>query len=144
MVTDLQADQQVCVPRSLLCDVHLEVDPYSLIGFCDASKKVYAAMVYLRVKTKGGLHVKFLTSKARVNTLQPQTILRLELLLALLLTRLLVSVEKGLKSRPPLSETTCYTDSKVALHWIQCADKEWKQFVRNHKVKIRTLLPNAT
>lgn len=143
MVADLQADQQVRVPRYLLCEVHHEVDSYSLIGFCDASKKAYAAVVYLRVKTKEGLHVKFLTSKTRVNPLQPQTIPRLELLSALLLTRLLVSVEKGLESRLPLSETTCYTDSKVALHWIQGADKEWKQFVQNRTVEIRTLLPNA-
>ena len=52
MVADLQADQQVRVPRYLLCDVHHEVDSYSLIGFCDASKKAYAAVIYLRVKTK--------------------------------------------------------------------------------------------
>ena len=144
MVTDLQADQQIRVPRYLLYDVHHQVDAYALIGFCDASKKAYAAVVYLRVKTQEGFHVKFLTSKTRVNPLQPQTIPRLELLSALLLTRLLVSVRKGLESELSLSETTCYTDSKVALHWIRGADKEWKQFVQNRTTEIRTLLPDAT
>ena len=143
MVADLQADQQIHVPRYLLCDVHHQVDSYSLIGFCDASKKAYAAVVYLRMKTQEGFHVKFLTSKTRVNPLQPQTIPRLELLSALLLTRLLVSVRKGLESRLSLSETTCYTDSKVALHWIRGAEKEWKQFIQNRTTEIRTLLPDA-
>ena len=52
MVTGLQADQQIRVPRYLLCDVHHPVDSCSLIGFCDASKKAYAGVVYLRVKTQ--------------------------------------------------------------------------------------------
>lgn len=143
MVADLQIGQQIHVPRYLLCDVYHGVDSYSLIGFCDASKKAYAAVVYLRVETQEGLHVKFLTSKTRVSPLQPQTIPRLELLSALLLARLLVSVRKGLESRLPISEVTCYTDSKVALHWIRGADKEWKQFVQNRTTEIRTLLPDA-
>ena len=63
MVADLQADQQIHVPRYLLCDVHHQVDSYSLIGFCDTSKKAYAAVVYFRMKTQEGFHVKFLTSK---------------------------------------------------------------------------------
>ena len=114
MGTDLLTDQQIRVPRYLLCDVQHRVDSYSLIGFCDASKKAYAAVVHLRVITQEGLHVKFLTSKTRVNPLQPKTISRLERLSALPLARLLLSVEKGLESRLPLSEKTCYTDSKVA------------------------------
>lgn len=144
MTADLQADLQIRIPRYLLCDIHHQVVSYSLIGFCDASKKAYAAVVYLKMKTQEGFHVKFLTSKTRVNPLQPQTIPRLELLSALLLTRLLVSVREGLELRLPLSEVTCYTDSKVALHWIQGADKEWKQFVQRRTTEIRALLPNAT
>ena len=63
-MTDLQADQQIRVPRYLLCDVHHQVDSYSLIGFCDASKK---AFVCLQVKTQEDFHVKFLPSKTTVN-----------------------------------------------------------------------------
>lgn len=144
MVADLQADQQIQIPRYILHDVSYQVDSYSLVGFCDASKKAYAAVIYLRVKTQEGLHVKFLTSKTRVSPLQSQTIPRLELLSALLLSRLLVSVKEGLELRLPLSEMICYTDSKVALHWIQGAEKEWKQFVQNRTTEIRKLLPDAT
>ena len=52
-------------------------------------------------------------------------------------------MRKGLESRLSLSETTCYTDSKVALHWIWGAEKEWKQFIQNRTTEIRTLLPDA-
>ena len=52
-------------------------------------------------------------------------------------------MRKGLESRLSLSETTCYTDSKVALHWIRGAEKEWKQFIQNRMTEIRTLLPDA-
>ena len=51
MLTDLQMAQQICIPRFLLCDIHHQVHSYLLVGFCDASKKAYAAIVYLRVKT---------------------------------------------------------------------------------------------
>ena len=47
MMTDLQTAQQIRIPRFLLCDIHHQVHSYLLIGFCDASKKAYAAIVYL-------------------------------------------------------------------------------------------------
>ena len=37
----------------------------------------------------------------------------------------------------------CFTDSKVALYWIQCESKEWKQFVHNRVTEIRQLVPAA-
>ncbi len=53
-------------------------------------------------------------------------------------------MKKRLESRLPLSVTNCYTDSKVALHWIRGAEKEWKQFVQNRTTEIRTLLPDTS
>ena len=58
-----QADQQIHAPTYLLCDVHHQVNSYSLIGFCDALKKAYAAVIYLRVKTQEGCTT--LVSKSR-------------------------------------------------------------------------------
>ena len=144
MVYDLQEDRQILIPRYLLSDVYQQVDTYALIGFCDASKRAYGAVVYLHIRTAAGSHVKFLAFKTRVSPLQPQTIPRLELLSALLLARLVASIQRSMESRLPLSDKICYTDSKVALHWIKGADKEWKQFVQNRTTEIRTLLPSTT
>ena len=142
MILDLRGASPVSIPRYLLYDVSHEVESYSLSGFCDASKRAYAAVVYLRVKTSVGYTVRFLASKTRVTPLRDQTIPRLELLSALLLARLVTSIKESLASRLPLSDPTCYTDSRVALYWIQGTEREWKQFVQNRADEIRKLLPS--
>ena len=78
-----------------------------------------------------------MVSKTRVAPLQPQTIPRLELLLAFLLAKLIVSVSSSLKPVLPQLEVKCYTDSQVALYWICGISKEWKPFVQNRVKDIR-------
>jgi len=140
--TCLRTSAPILVPRYLLYNVSNEVESYSLHGFCDASLRAYAAVVYLRVKTCTGYSVTFLASKTRVTPLQEQAIPRLELLSALLLARLITSVKESLVARLPLSDLTCYMDSRVALYWIRGTEREWKQFVQNRTTEIRKLLPS--
>ena len=66
----------------------------SLQGFCDASSKAYAAVVHLLAEFCGTVNVQFLVSKNRVAP-KGHTIPRLELLSALLLSRLLVTMTKA-------------------------------------------------
>ena len=94
-------------------------------------------MVYLVLRTNSGVTVQFVVSKTRVAPLQLQTIPRLELLSALLLSKLIVSVVNSLKSTLPPVEIRCYTDSQVALYWICGTHKEWKPFVENRVSEIR-------
>ena len=37
-----------------------------LVGFCDASSKPYAAVVYVRIKSRESVDIKFVTAKTRV------------------------------------------------------------------------------
>ena len=141
LVADLQESQPISVPRSYLANIHQAVDTYSLCGFCDASVNAYAAVVYLVIKTSTGHSVRFVVSKTRVAPVKTQTIPRLELLSALLLARLMVTVAQGLESELPLTQPRCFTDSKVALFWIQGHGKEWKPFVQNRVNEIRRLTP---
>ena len=141
LIADLCESQPITVPRSYQAGVQREITSYRLCGFCDASVSAYAAVVYLVLKTDMGHVVKFVTSKSRVAPVQTQTIPRLELLSALLLARLMACVTQGLESELPLTQPTCYTDSKVALFWIQGSAKEWKPFVQNRVNEIRRLLP---
>ena len=46
------------------------------------------------------------------------SIRRLELLSALLLSRLVVSIEGALQSELQLDGTVCYKDSEMTLYWI--------------------------
>ena len=108
-----------------------------LAGFCDASTKAYAAVVYLKLEFESQTVVRFLAAKTRVCPLKSISIPRLELLSALLLSKLILSIQAALQLELPLSEPVCYTDSRVVLYWIQGCNQEWKQFVENRVVSIR-------
>ena len=97
--------------------------------------------MYLKVQMASGCYTKFVAAKTRVAPLQVQTIPRLELLGALLLSRLLTSVTSALSSELTLNSPICFTDSKVALFWIRGCDKKWRQFVENRIREIRQLTP---
>ena len=137
LISSIQGAYQIAIPRYFLEGILQRVEAYTLQGFCDASNKAYGVVVYLQIMTSTGNLTRFIASKTRVAPLRKQTIPRLELLSALLLSRLMVSITKSLESILTLSEPTCYTDSKVALYWILGNSKEWKQFVQNRVTEIR-------
>ena len=88
---------------------------FCLQRFCDASTHAYAAVVYLGVQTSVGTTATFVAARTRVFPLQEHSIPRLELLGALLLSKLLASVSAALVVELELEPSTCFTDSKVAL-----------------------------
>ena len=91
-------------------------------------------VVYFVLKTETRSSVQFVAAKTRVALLKSQTIPRLELLSALLLSKLIVSVHGSLQHQIPSLTTRCFTDSQVALFWIIGSDK---QFVQNRVTEIR-------
>ena len=141
LVRDLQAEIQLSIPRCYFHDIEGEPISTTLCGFCDASTKAYAAVVYLRVETVYGVRARFIVSKTRVGPTQALTIPRLELLSALLLSRLITVVSNDLKSILPHLDLRCYTDSTVALYWIRGTEKDWKPFVNNRVTEIRDNVP---
>lgn len=110
-----------------------------LVGFCDASKTAYAAVVYLAIDSDLGHDTRFVSCKTRVAPLKEQSIPRLELLSALLLSRLMTSVFQALEPELNLDRSSYFTDSTVALYWIKRQEKEWKPFIQNRVNQIRKL-----
>ena len=94
--------------------------------------------MYLVIESSVTTDVKFLVAKTQVATLQSQIIPRLELLFALLLSKLISSVAVCLLSTLPDLGLRCYTDSQVALFRIQGTTKGWKPFVDNRVKVIRS------
>ena len=137
LVTDLAEGHPISILRSYFSDVDGRPTSVSLCGFCDASTRAYAAVVYRLARTGTQTLVRFVAAKTRVAPLQSQTIPRLELLSAFLLTKLIVSVENSLKSVFPQLGVHCNTESQVAFYWIRGTSKEWKPFIQNRVNDIR-------
>lgn len=103
-------------------------------GFCDASEKAYAAAIYIRISTSTSIKTHLLLAKTRVAPIKTQSIPRLELCGALLLTDMINSLLPQLEvSNYSLS---CWTDSTIVLSWLAKPPCTWTTFVANRISKI--------
>eukprot|EP00731_Ephydatia_muelleri_P014947 Em0008g667a len=140
LISDLNVSLTLTLPRSYFSGLTDTVVSVTLCGFCDASTRAYAAVIYILLKTELHSVVRFVAAKTRVAPLQVQTIPRLELLSAFLLSKLMASVQNSLGHQIAHLNVRCYTDSQVALFWIRGKNKEWKSFIQNRVNEIRHLV----
>ena len=110
-----------------------------LHGFADASKKAYAAVVYLRITTEEDTTTALIASKTRVSPVKIVTLPRLELCASVLLTKLVKHVKMALE-RPEI-KVTCWSDSTITLGWIYSEPKKYGTFVCNRISEINKLVP---
>ena len=142
LIGRLEGDVLIRVPRCYTLSHEEESEHLArLIGFCDASIKAYAAVIYLVTTIGEVTYSRLVCSKTRIAPLKEVTIPRLELLSALLLARLVSNVSSSLEGELVLLEPLCFTDSKVSYYWIKGNDKSWKPFVQNRVSEIRRLVP---
>jgi hypothetical protein len=118
-----------------------DISGVELHVFCDASTRAYAAALYVRFPVSNDcFKTTLLTSKSKVSPLQTVTVPRLELSAAQLGVRLLLHVLK--ENRFSKCPITAWSDSQVALAWIQGHPSRWKTFVANRVSYIQTSLPS--
>lgn len=122
------------VPRRVLINDPKYIEMHT---FSDASQCAYGTCIYLRsIDATGNAQVSLLCAKARVAPLKPTTIPRLELCSALLGAQLSSAVTQALRCN--IDSHVYWSDSKVALGWIQTASKT-KTFVANRVAAITEL-----
>ncbi|XP_036320521.1 uncharacterized protein LOC118735037, partial [Rhagoletis pomonella] len=101
-----------------------------------------AAAIYIRIQSPStGPTISLLCAKTKVAPLKKLTIPRLELNAALILAKLLHYVRATLHVN--IDSIHLWTDSSVALTWINSNTARWKDFVRNRVLQIQDLVPDA-
>ncbi len=103
--------------------------------FADASSLAYAAAAYVKVKDT----VRLVQAKAHVAPRKLQSIPRMELLAAVLATKLAKKTAQHLKLR--LKETHYWSDSLTVLYWLNDDAQRFQAFVHNKLQLIRRRTP---
>ncbi|XP_069363429.1 uncharacterized protein [Maniola hyperantus] len=139
-LNQLEALSNVSIPRHVLTGVNNVIH---LHGFSDASEKAYSACVYLRyIDELGKVHIFLLLGKTRVASLKPRlTIPRLELMAALLLSKLIDKIVHLYSGRINFENIYAWSDSSIVLAWLRSSPHEWKTFVSNRTSEILSHVP---
>jgi len=118
---------QLKINRKVICSNALNIQ---LHGFCDSSERAYGACLYIRsTDNNNKIYCELLCSTSKVAPLKQLTKPRLELCAGKLLSKLYKNNIGALKIT--INESYLWTDSSIALTWIQGPPKEWKTFVGN-------------
>ena len=123
------------LPRCYFPDA-VNIVAVELHGFCDASERAYAGVVYLRmIDSMGDVHLSIVASKTKVAPIKQLTIPRLELCGAHLLTQLLYHVQHVFNL--PLNSVYAWT---IVLSWLVGNPRRFKTFVGNRISRIVELI----
>lgn len=125
--------EAIRIPRWLGTKRHQQCEIHA---FCDASEAAYGAVVYAKcLMDDETVRISLISAKSKVAPIKQQTLPRLELCAAVLLTRLVEYVEETLK----LDGVNYYawSDSQVVLSWLRKIPRTWKTFVANRVATIQ-------
>ena len=143
IVIDLQNATALTITRRYFpCDTEDDKHAAHLHIFADVSMKTYGAVIYI---CKGNI-TSFVITKTRVapikQVVKQLTLPQLELMAALVATRLGKFVIDSLANLYNNISVHLWSDSQVVLHWIY-SEKKLKQFVAHRIQEITQTFPNT-
>jgi len=104
--------------------------------FADASIKAYGAVAFI----VSGSEVAFVMAKNRVAPLKSLTLPKLELMAAVIASRVAKFVSDALQLQA--TPMYCWGDSQIVLHWLT-STKPLPQFVQRRVTEIKSVIPGA-
>ncbi|XP_073835822.1 uncharacterized protein [Musca autumnalis] len=129
---DLSFIHQIEVPRYVLTSPDRIGEIH---GFADASQRAYGCCIYYRVSENGMYKSTLLIAKSKVAPIKAQSLPRLELCAAVLLS------ETWLKIKPKIenfvSSLHFWTNSKIVLQWLKLHSSTLNCFVANRISKLQ-------
>ena len=139
--TDIQDAITISHPR-LCLNSGTQATTTQLHVFADASPHAYGAVAYLRQDGQ----VRIMIAISRVAPVKPTTLPRLELMVAVIATRLAKFVIHALPSTVTDITTHLWTDSQITLHWIYDLKQSIssKHFIGNRVAEITESFPANT
>ena len=138
---------EISIPRCFFTSVQKRPKKIEIFAFGDASNKAYATCVYLVGTHEDGTFSKNLViSKSRIapkkmveKEEEVFSIVRLELLAALITARAVTYVKKAFENtKYEIQETHCFTDSLINLCRIKNGPAKYKLWVANRLAEILT------
>ncbi|XP_026482677.1 uncharacterized protein LOC113390771 [Ctenocephalides felis] len=129
--------EDLCVPRCLFKQIPVCIECHD---FADASLLAYGTCIYLRATNEdGSTSCHLICSKSKVAPLKQVTLLRLELLAALLLAKLYRHVMAN--GVVKINESFLWSDSSIVIAWLRTEPSQLKMFVSNRVSQILELTP---
>uniref|UniRef100_A0A146L5E8 DUF5641 domain-containing protein n=1 Tax=Lygus hesperus TaxID=30085 RepID=A0A146L5E8_LYGHE len=129
------------IPRYVSTDIPHQ---FQIIGFSDASEKAYCATIYLKVMYDTNTFTNLLVAKTKLAPLKTLSVPRLELLGALLLSKLYASIQPFIEILgDERIEAKFFTDSTIVLGWLSTPPYLLKTFIANRVIEITTVIRNS-
>jgi len=136
----------ISIPRCFFTMEQKKPVKISIFAFGDASNKAYATCIYLvGTHADGSFSRNIVLSKSRIapkkmveTTEETFSIVRLELLAALITARAVTYVKKAFENKYEIQETHCFTDSLINLCRIKNGPAKYKLWVANRLEEILT------
>ncbi|XP_037930865.1 uncharacterized protein LOC119665702 [Teleopsis dalmanni] len=134
---DLYFLNSINVPRYVFTDSEIKSEVH---GFSDASQRAYGCCIYIRTRLNDTWNVTLLIAKSKVAPIKAQSLPRLELCAALLLSRTWNKVMS--KVEQFVNSVYFWTDSEVVLQWLQMHSSSLNCFVANRTSEIQEMTKN--